>query len=100
MTILGGILSLTLLALVRVFRANQKEMLAVVQWFGPKVPGFELGVRTWQGWLATAIFLALMIIPHVVEFHTLGLPGWTGGAIRIAALLFFVPLFMATCRRN
>jgi hypothetical protein len=71
-----------------------------VQWFGPKEPGFELGVRTWQGWVAIATFLIFMIGPNFVDFHALGLPHWVEPAIRISAILIFVSLFLLTYRRD
>ncbi|MCP5411679.1 MAG: hypothetical protein H6924_06035 [Alphaproteobacteria bacterium] len=72
----------------------------MVQWFGPKVPGFEMGVRSWQGWFAVMMFLVLMIGPQFTDFQALGLPHWMGAAIRASALCIFVPLFWMTYQKD
>ena len=69
-------------------------------WFGPKEPGFELGIRSWQGWLATAVFLIFLVGPRFINFAAFGLPSWSGTVIRIGAALIFLPLVYLTYDRD
>ncbi|WP_158752871.1 hypothetical protein [Dyella sp. S184] len=40
-------------------------------WFGRKRFGFGYGPRSWQGWLITAVYAALMIgVPRVISART------------------------------
>jgi hypothetical protein len=64
----------------------------VEPWFGPKQPGYELGIYSWQGYAATALFLIFLVGPRFVHFQALGLPLWFGAAVRIADGLIFLPL--------
>ena len=32
------------------------------KWFGPKVFGVGISPRTWQGWLATCVYLGLVVV--------------------------------------
>lgn len=62
--------------------------------------GFELGVRTWQGWVAVALFILLMIGPKFVDFQAFGLPQWIGAAIRACTLIIFIPVFWKTYQND
>jgi hypothetical protein len=56
-------------------------------WFEPKRFGYGTSPANWKGWLATALFVA-MIALDVTRFH--GAPRWGFGAILIAAFVALV----------
>lgn len=62
-------------------------------WFGPKAVGFGATPKSWEGWLATVIFLAVLLgtgrflVPSLLPHTTLSRP------IVLAAL--WVPEFIA-----
>ena len=64
----------------------------MAQWFGPKEPGFELGIRSWQGWVATAIFLVLLIGARFIPFEGFGLPSIAHKVAPLVVVLFFLPI--------
>ncbi|MGH8156988.1 MAG: hypothetical protein ACREPQ_02620 [Rhodanobacter sp.] len=40
-------------------------------WFGPKRWGWGIAPRTWQGWVTTVVYIALMVaLPRVVSPRT------------------------------
>ncbi len=61
-------------------------------WFGPKEPGFELGIRAWQGYAATALFVALLIGVHFFPFEDYGWPLWVGDGASLGVVLLFLLL--------
>ncbi|MBN9587570.1 MAG: hypothetical protein J0G99_01055 [Alphaproteobacteria bacterium] len=50
-------------------------------WFGPKLVGWGPSPRSWQGWLATALFVVALVGGNVLLRHT----GW--GAHRLNRLV-------------
>lgn len=68
----------------------------MAQWFGPKVIGYGVGPRSWQGWLATAIFLAVAIGSRFIRFEAYGLPHWTKMAILTGAVAIYIALTIFT----
>ena len=64
----------------------------MAQWFGPKEPGFELGIRTWQGWLATVVFIALLVGVRFIPFQILGFPLWAKNVVPGAVVVIFLSL--------
>jgi hypothetical protein len=66
------------------------------QWFGPKTVGYGIGPRSWQGWLATAIFVVAVIGSSFVKPESVGLPHWTRAAFIGILLLAYLGLAAAT----
>jgi len=66
----------------------------MARWFGPKNAGLS-GVRSWQGWLATAIVLAVVLAMPFVKVETWGLPQWAKPAIIFAVVLCYLVLVFA-----
>jgi hypothetical protein len=65
-------------------------------WFGPKLIGYGFGPRSWQGWLATAALLAVLIGSRFVRPETHGLPHWLKPALSGGVLLLYLALAFAT----
>lgn len=58
-------------------------------WFGRKRFGFGFGPRTWQGWAAIAVYVALMIsLPHMIAQHTHRMAGSLGLTAAFAVIFF------------
>jgi len=64
----------------------------MAQWFGPREPGFALGIRSWQGWVATALFIALLAGARFTPFAAFGLPAWLGKIAPLGVLLIFLSI--------
>jgi hypothetical protein len=68
----------------------------MARWFGPKEIGYGVGPRSWQGWLATAVLLMVIVASRFVHFETFGLPNWTRAALIGAAVLGYLALTFFT----
>ena len=68
----------------------------MAQWFGPKLVGYGVGPRSWQGWLATAIVLAVVIGSRFIPYAALGWPHWVKPAIPGVAILIYLGLTYLT----
>ena len=68
----------------------------MARWFGPKVTGYGIGPRSWQGWLASAAALALIVSMRFVDVTAFGLPMWTRLAAMVAILAAYLLLVRAT----
>jgi hypothetical protein len=66
------------------------------KWFGPKTVGYGIGPRSWQGWVATAIVLAVVIGAQFIPYRAVGLPYWTRAVISVAAVVVYVALVCLT----
>jgi hypothetical protein len=67
----------------------------MAQWFGPRTIGYGIGPRSWQGWLATAIFLAVLIGSRFVRPESFGLPHWIRPlGVSVVALGYLVLAFL------
>jgi hypothetical protein len=63
----------------------------MARWFGPKISGFGVGPKGWQGWAVTALFLGAMFsIRYIVG--GLGLPHWTEPAAILSILACYLAL--------
>jgi hypothetical protein len=72
----------------------------MAQWFGPKEPGFEMGIRSWQGWVVIAVFLVAMIGTRFLPFDAWGLPRWVRPVTALGLILLFAPLFYFNYERD
>ena len=65
---------------------DMRRRLTKTAWFGPKL-GFGWGWRpqNWQGWAATAVFVALLIASAVI---------WSGTAFAIAVVVLVAALLV------
>jgi L-asparagine transporter-like permease len=68
----------------------------MARWFGPKVTGYGTGPQSWQGWLASAIVVAIVVSLGLFDVRTLGLPEWTKAAAMFAIIAAFLLLVRAT----
>lgn len=75
-------------------------MAGMAQWFGPKEPGFETGIRSWQGIVALVVFLALMIGARYLPYAAWGLPRWSMQAAHVTILLVFAAVFYFHYQRD
>jgi len=57
----------------------------MARWFGPKLIGYGIGPRSWQGWLATLVMAILAVGAALVIRHE-GLPAWAG-IVALAVIL-------------
>jgi hypothetical protein len=72
----------------------------MAQWFGPKEPGFETGIRSWQGLVFLVLFLAAQIGVHFLPFQAWGLPHWAKSISGLVVLLIFAPVFYFHYQRD
>ena len=68
----------------------------MARWFGPKVTGYGTGPQSWQGWLASAVVVVLVISLGIFDVRTLGLPEWSKVAAMVAIVAAFLLLVRAT----
>ena len=68
----------------------------MARWFGPKVTGTGIGPQSWQGWLASAIVVVIIVSLGLFDVRTLGLPMWTKLAAMVAIVAAFLLLVRAT----
>ncbi len=66
-------------------------------WFGPKKIGHGIGPRSWQGWLATLLFVAILLaslplVPSLASYFGVPRPLLTGltGIVVLGAYLLLV----------
>ena len=60
-------------------------------WFGPKAFGWGASPASWEGWLATAVFILAMGATAVFQPGD-GLPAWIARGVVLAAYLAVVVL--------
>ena len=65
-------------------------------WFGPKVIGYGIGPRRWQGWAVSALLIAAIIGSRFLHPQVWGLPPWARPAIVAVLGLAFVLVVFAT----
>jgi hypothetical protein len=65
-------------------------------WFGPKAMGHGVTPASWQGWLATALLIAVVTGSRFVPYARLGLPHWSRPALLGGVLLGYLALAWAT----
>jgi hypothetical protein len=68
----------------------------MARWFGPKVTGYGTRPRSWQGWLASVIVVAIVVSLAYVDVKSLGLPLWSKLAAMVAVVAAFLVLVWAT----
>ena len=68
----------------------------MAEWFGPKEVG--VGIRSWQGWVATAIFVALVFGVGSVSPATIGV--WLKLALIAAIIIGYLILVFANYERD
>ena len=68
----------------------------MARWFGPKITGYGIGPQTWQGWLASAIVVALIVSLGFADVGALGLPLWSKVAAMAAIVAAYLLLIYAT----
>jgi hypothetical protein len=64
----------------------------MARWFGPKVAGFGVGPKGWQGWTVTALFLGAMVSVRYINLGGFGLPHWTEPAAILTILAGYLAL--------
>jgi hypothetical protein len=64
-------------------------------WFGPKTTGYGVGPRTWQGWLACAAALAIMLGASLVLKHVPSVPRWIPLSVFVLTLAALIGLVSA-----
>lgn len=68
-------------------------------WFGPKIVGYGISPRSWQGWLATALFVAGLIgLLTGVTSNLSGFSGLSPDAWRLALGTVWLGLYFALVR--
>lgn len=60
-------------------------------WFGPKVLGWGVGPRSWEGWLATVLFVAAAVASQTLLPEG-SAEAWTAFVGVVAAFLLVVIL--------
>ena len=68
----------------------------MAQWFGPKTIGYGFGPRSWQGWLATVVTLAVVIGSVFIPYKALGWPRWIELTILSLEAVAYVALVCLT----
>jgi hypothetical protein len=68
----------------------------MARWFGPRESGFGATPVSWQGWLATALVLGVVIATRFVRPETFELPVWTRSAVIGGAVLAYLILTFMT----
>jgi hypothetical protein len=68
----------------------------MARWFGPKVTGYGTGPQSWQGWLASAIVVAIVVSLAFVDVKALGFPLWSKLAAMATVVAAFLVLVWAT----
>lgn len=68
----------------------------MARWFGPKVTGYGTGPQSWQGRLASAIVVAIVVSLAFVDVKALGFPLWSKLAAMAAVVAAFLVLVWAT----
>ena len=66
------------------------------RWFGPKLYGYGVAPRSWQGWLATAILIAALPGSRFIQWEAFGLPHWSRAVFVLLAVFAYLGLAMAT----
>ncbi|MHB1205614.1 MAG: hypothetical protein ACYCZX_08620 [Rhodospirillaceae bacterium] len=62
----------------------------MARWFGPKRIGYGIGPRGWQGWLATAVFVAMFIGLARFRPENFGLAHWLKPALLGVVLVAYL----------
>jgi hypothetical protein len=65
-------------------------------WFGPKLIGYGVGPRSWQGWAATALLMVMVVATRFIRPEQIGWPHWARPALLGAVLLAYFGLVYAT----
>lgn len=69
-------------------------------WFGPKRK-YDTGVASWQGWLATLVFLLVQAADRIwFKPAELGLPPWSRAVFAVAVLVVFLAVVYFTYDRD
>ncbi|HEX4270987.1 MAG TPA: hypothetical protein VHZ32_06355 [Rhizomicrobium sp.] len=69
-------------------------------WFGPKRK-YDTGIASWQGWLATLIFLLALAADRAwFKPAELGLPPWSRAASAMAVVAVFLTAVYVTYDRE
>jgi protein-S-isoprenylcysteine O-methyltransferase Ste14 len=60
-------------------------------WFGPKLTGYGVGPRSWQGWLVSLVVLLAIVGSRFIMPESFGLPHWSrAAAIGIVIVLYLL----------
>ena len=68
------------------------------RWFGPKMIGYGIGPRSWEGWLVTLVFAAGGIV-FARWLHPL-MPKMSIWVIELPWLALFLMIMLLTYKRN
>ena len=68
-------------------------------WFGPKLTGFGVSPCSWQGWVATGLFMAALVGGNSLLRHW-GLPQLDLMAYNAGVLLAFLAVVSLTYQRD
>lgn len=63
----------------------------MAKWFGPKETS-DMGVRSWQGWVAVAVLLVCVFGARIIPYVDYGLPDWSRHVASLAVVLIFLPV--------
>jgi hypothetical protein len=72
----------------------------MARWFGPKRIGFGVSPRSWQGWLASAIFVVVLVAVRLIKPESFGYPHWTRPAAITAVIVAFLGLVYLKYERD
>jgi hypothetical protein len=65
-------------------------------WFGPKLIGYGIGPRSWQGWLVSAIAIAALVGHRWFQPQQFGLPPRARPALAVAIGVAFLLVIWVT----
>jgi len=65
-------------------------------WFGPKLIGYGISPRSWQGWAATGLLVAVLVGSRFIRPEDYGLAHWVRPAVSGGVLLVYLAFVAAT----
>jgi hypothetical protein len=68
----------------------------MAQWFGPKLFGYGVGPKSWQGWAASAVVLGIALGSRYVSPQDFGMAEWVKPAVLTAVILGYIVLASLT----
>lgn len=65
-------------------------------WFGPKLIGYGVGPRSWEGWALTTLVAVAALATRWVPWQRLGLPRWAETAYLPLVFAAYLAVVWAT----
>jgi hypothetical protein len=69
-------------------------------WFGPKLIGYGIAPRSWQGWAATGFLVIVLVGSRFIRPEDYGWPHWVRPVVAGCILLAYLALVGATYDRD